>query len=65
MTMLTLICDIRSLTVFIAWFASVSHDPITKGYQTIVYHSIITLFEWLDAYAQIDSNNNGYARWRM
>ncbi len=50
MTMLVIfICGVTywSLTVFIAWFASASHDPITKGYQTIVYHSIIILFEWL------------------
>eukprot|EP00943_MAST-04B_sp_MAST-4B-sp1_P000989 g989.t1 len=50
MTMLVIfICGVTywALTVFIAWFASASHDPITKGYQTIVYHSIIILFEWL------------------
>jgi hypothetical protein len=35
------------LTVFVAWWASGSHDPIVKGWQTIVYYLAIFVMEWL------------------
>ena len=50
MTMLVVfICGVTywSLTVFVAWWVSASHDPLTKAYQTIAYQSVIILFEWL------------------
>eukprot|EP00944_MAST-04C_sp_MAST-4C-sp1_P000645 g645.t1 len=50
MTMLVVfICGVTywSLTVFVAWWVSASHDPLMKAYQTIAYHSVIILFEWL------------------
>ena len=50
MTMLVVfICGVTywSLTVFVAWWVSASHDALMKAYQTIAYHSVIILFEWL------------------
>ena len=35
------------LIIFVAWWASGSHDPILKGWQTIVYYVFIFVMEWL------------------